>query len=266
VLVKAYLDGGNQVDSTQYEVATLASLVGRNKEWKPLEREWNASLNSHGIDYLHTTDAVTFNGEFERQKGWDEAKRDAFMNECAQVLCNHVIEFGSSKPVKPGLIPYTVTIVLKDFRQYQTDNPSGPQDATEILATCALWHAFECFKLCEGDFLQMYFDQNEPFYGHVKDRLTNPRFIRDAKAHGLDVGRRLFAAETNMRSVAALQAADLLAYCVANSYNVRFSWQQTILDMNRQNEWLDYPKLDIDFEKYDRIVSKYKLPRRRPTR
>jgi hypothetical protein len=73
--------------------------------------------------------------------------------------------------------------------------------------------------------------------------------------------------ESDMRCVPALQAADLLAYCVGRKNDIRFGWQRKVVEIERIEEWLDYselskPLLDI----VDLAKNKWKLPRRRATR
>lgn len=265
MLVKAYLDGGNQPDSTQYETVTLAALVGRLKELRQFERGWRTLLNKHGAPYVHTTDIVTFNNDFE--KGWDETRRDAFLQDCAKLLREScAVHSPTMQPF--ALLPYTITVVLKDLKRIQADFPNLPHDATEILAVNAAGFALDCFQKFEAHFLELHFDRNEPFIGHVRDRLKHGRFTRDTKREdGLDLSRILSIGEADSRFVPALQAADLLAYSVGSKDNVRFGWQKAVLDMDRIKVWFDYSAMaTLDAEQYYQNSLKYKFPRRKPTR
>lgn len=269
MLVKAYFDGGNQPDSTQYDTVTLATIVGRMTELKPFERDWKAVLKKHNAPYLHTTDAMTFNNDFARSNGWNETRRDAFLEDCAKLFVDSIIKLVDPKePVAIALAPYTMTIVLKDFKRVQTEFPRGLQDATEALAIHSVAHALDCCDKFKAHFLQLYFDQNEPFMGHIKDRLRNRKFRRDSRDKDeFDPDRIVHIGEADMRRVPALQAADLLAYCVGHSTDVRFSWQKAVLDRHRFKEWFDYSVLSqIDQDHYDRISLRFKFPRRKPTR
>jgi hypothetical protein len=59
VVVKSYFDGGNQANSRQYDVLSLAVMSGTKDEWTPFENDWNAVLLKHHAAYLYTTDAMS---------------------------------------------------------------------------------------------------------------------------------------------------------------------------------------------------------------
>jgi hypothetical protein len=81
------------------------------------------------------------------------------------------------------------------------------------------------------------------------------------------MNRIVHIGESDMRRVPALQAADLLAYCVGNKDSVRFAWQEQVLNIDRLSNWYDYDELNQDFDMATHIwnISRYKFPRRGPT-
>jgi hypothetical protein len=114
-----------------------------------------------------------------------------------------------------------------------------------------------------ADFYQLYFDQNEPFCGHVQDRLKNKRSKRDL---GPEFVRRIaHCGESDSRLVPALQAADLLAWCEGQP-SVRFDWQKRVLAIEYDRERLDYAEMSDPRDTVSEYIKAWKLPRRKPTR
>ena len=265
VILKGYFDGGNEADSTQYETVTLASLFGRTEDWRPFEAAWKVTLNKHEAPYLHTTEAVTLNNDF--RVGWTASRRDAFMGDCVAVLRQSLVKAVNDDTLEPGIFPCVITIVLKDFKKAQSI-PGSPQDATEVLAVQSFYRMIECSQLIKASFLYLYFDRNEPFRGHISDRLRNKRFTGDIKKDGFDIERRVaHIGESDMRAVPALQAADLLAWCVGHQDNIAFEWQKELLGIDRIQEWLDYSELSKPIAGLSDLVNnRWKFPRRRRTR
>jgi hypothetical protein len=263
VLFKGYFDGGNKPDSKEYDTVTLAALFGQIGSFTRLERKWIPNLKKHGAPYLHTTDAISLEGAY---KSWTNGQVNAFIQDCSNIMRDSALAHVAGRLV--GLVPCTVTVVLKDFKRVQSEIPSGPQDATEVLATQSLGRMIEAGRWMEADFYYLYFDRNEPYRGHICDRLRNPRFKRAMKEqNNIDTDRRFKEPmEVEMRDVPALQAADLLAWCVGHKKSVRFTWQKTVLSIKRMEEWLDYRWLRNP-DMAARAVDNYcKFPRRSPTR
>jgi hypothetical protein len=76
------------------------------------------------------------------------------------------------------------------------------------------------------------------------DRIRNPKFVKFMTQNGVDIERRFVVGpELDMRDFPALQAADLLAWSVGQDGAARFAWQQTVLDITRAKEVLEYEVL-----------------------
>lgn len=264
MILKGYFDGGNEADSTQYDVVTLAALSGTADQWRPFEAEWNTTLKKHKADWLHTTDAVTLNGQFSRDSGWDEGKRDAFMLDCVRVVERHIACRKTARsPGRSGLYPYTVTVVLEDFKKAREVNSDVPKDATEICATQAAWRCLEWgADIAKADFYHLFFDRGEPFRGHICDRMRNPKAQKRLPL----LDRITHIGESDCRHVPALQLADLFAWCVSHKNKMPYRWQTRVLNLPRIDEWLDYKELVKPFPTTANLVKSWKLPRRRPTR
>ena len=240
VLLKGYFDGGNKPDSRQYDTATLAFIAGERGGLSQFERAWKSLCKFHGADFLHTTDAVALTNHYE---GWSDGQRNAFIQDCATLMVRSILHDENGRLVN-GIIPATVTINLKDFKRVQTEVPDAPRDATEILATQAFGKLIEAGQFLHTDFWELFFDRNEPYRGHVVDRIRSPKFVKFMTQNGVDIERRFVVGpELDMRDFPALQAADLLAWSVGQENADRFPWQKTVLDMTREKEILEYEVL-----------------------
>jgi hypothetical protein len=266
VVMKSYFDGGNQADSRQYDVVTLASISGTSDQWRLAERDWKAILKKHHAPFLHTTDAVSLTSPpLTKNDGWDKTKRDAFISDCVTVIENHLaLPIKGAFQGKLGLYPFTVSVVLDDFKKARQTNSSVPRDANEICAVqtlggCLSWG----MRHQRPHFYHLFFDQGEPFRGHIVDRQTNPK---SAKIIPL-MDRIIMKGEVDMRHVPALQMADLFAWCVSHrNKGDMHGWQRRLLNFPRGDEWLDYKELIKPHQSTVGFVKEWKLPRRRATR
>jgi len=265
MLVRGQYDGGNEANSLIYSHVTLAALYGTTAAWKPFDHAWPEMLKRNRADYLHTTDLMTFNGPYS--KGWDDRRRNLFLNECADVITRLAQNPHTKKTALSVLVPYSVTIDLKDFKRIQAEFTDGPQDATDGLATQALSEIVQFCQSINGDFIHMVFDRNEPYIGHVRNRINNPKYVKGTRDGGFDFARRIpSVTEADSRSIAGLQAADFLAWCVTRKGEIRDDWHDKIVKMDRRQEWLDYDQLRKFRRESLEAVARAKLPRRRPTR
>jgi hypothetical protein len=113
-----------------------------------------------------------------------------------------------------------------------------------------------------GSKFQLFFDQKEQYYGHIYDRWKNPRVRRAEPVWE----RVIHVGEANMRTIPGLQTADLLAWSVNHAEQdrlVRYSWQERILNIDREKEILDYEALRKPLAESINCIKGYKLPQRR---
>ena len=108
----------------------------------------------------------------------------------------------------------------------------------------------------------VFFDQSEPFRGHIWDRQRNHKVLKQLPL----LERITRNEEVDMRHVPALQMADLFAWCVSHKSAVRMSWHKAVLDLSRMDEWIDYKELVKPIPGVATLVASWKLPKRRPTR
>jgi hypothetical protein len=263
VIQRSYFDGANQADSTQYDYLTLASISGTKRLWRDFEREWRAVLTKHHADFLHVTDAIGFQRNFSREKGWNERKRDAFIRDCVKAYGRHVARPVSGRyPIGHfGLFSHTVTIPLKEYVRARNENPEVPKSANEICAAQSVNMVLDwAIKVVKVEHVELIFDQREPFKGHICDRAENPKVLRDLP--GLSIIKAI--REENMREIPALQAVDLLGWCVSHkAEQSQPVWQKKML----LHPWLEeihgYDDLVNPMRLATDLARKWNLPRRK---
>jgi hypothetical protein len=262
VVLRSYFDGGNQADSRVYNVVSLAVVSGTKNEWKPFEKDWKKVLRRHRADFLHTTDAVTRNGIYE---GWDDDQVDEFLSDCSRVARQHCARVTiGDVPGKFGLYPFVVTIDLKDFVCQSQKDPEALQNADEgcmrqAVEEVLIWAR----EKANCDKCNFFFDQGEPYYGHLVQWLQNKKAREYAPAIEMIASH----SQANMRWVPALQLADLYAWTQNNkhsSWNPK--WKQKLLRSHFQWQWID--KNNIDRVRKDHAVAwkSFNLPRRAKTK
>jgi hypothetical protein len=237
VAFKSFLDGGNQADSREYNTVTLAAMSANYLLWDVFTYEWQEVLHKHGAQYLHTTDAVTRNDIY---KGWPKTKANQFIDDCASVICRHATTRNKYEFTYLGIRPANVTVFLSDFKRAFTCIP----DLGTAEELCAIYAVARCqsWALWNSSNLELFFDQGEPFYGHFLDRLRNKK----AKRAAPDLGKNIMHhGASDMRSVPALQATDLLAWCINHKHKcgVDFEWQKRVLAIDRDEEIFRYKRL-----------------------
>jgi len=161
VLLKSYLDGGNQADSTRYDVLSLASVTGEPDQWRAFEADWASNLAAHHAHWLHTTDALALKDPFTEAKGWNKVKVDAFISDCVGVIERHLIipNFDNpKKPASPGLFPHVVSVALSDFVKARNVNPDVPNTAEEVCAVQSIFLVLERGRALGTHFYRLIFD------------------------------------------------------------------------------------------------------------
>jgi hypothetical protein len=262
VLLKAYFDGGNKLDSTRYDYACLASVCAQAPTLKRFENEWSDILDLHKAAYLHTSDAIALAGTY---KGWTERRRDAFVADCAKLIQSALFKSSRSGVVE-GLILSTISLDLKAFRKVRDEIPRGPQDASEVISTQSFTKILECAGQVGAHFIELLFDRNEPYRGHIVDRIRNPLFIRQMKENNIDLERRvIMGPELDMRDTPMLQAADLLAWCACRRKRPTLDWHKEVLSIRRADELIEESHLRQPDPLTVSFVQHCKFSKRRPT-
>jgi hypothetical protein len=269
VVLKSYFDGGNQADSRQYDRITLAAVCGTSEEWRGLESAWKDVLSTHKAPFLHTTDAIGLQKEFSKDRGWTDDKVDSLISACVEVIAQHISIPGRlfiprsyfRNVGKPGLFPVTMTIRLDDYRRARERDPRLPVSVNEICASESLGMCFKWGKHIGAQRYELYFDQGEPFYGHVYDRRHNKKSKKDITP----MSEVIHIGESDMRDVPALQVADLFAWCINHNDDVRRKWHGQLHELPWDSLRLNEEELLRSTAGALERTSAWKLPRRKPT-
>ncbi len=266
MVLKAYFDGGNQPDSTQYDVVSLASLAGTPGQWRAFDADWKINLKKHRAPFLHTTDALTLNDPFTLAAGWNDKKVYDFLLDCAEIADGHLVRpYTRKDPGREGLLAHVVTIVLKDFLRARDVNPEVPRDVTVLCATQSVATLLVRGTNRDTNFYHLFFDQNEPFMGHIYDRQHNKRAKKHLRPFA---GKISQIGERDMRDVPGLQAADLFAWSYSHQKELGLhDWQKKLLKHGRWvNDWYAYEALARVIPGVADTVRSWNLPPRKPTR
>ena len=89
VLIVCLDDCGNFSDSAYISFCGFAT---DSSQWSEFQREWRKGiLEPNSLPTLHTADLMNFRGHYKREKGWDEARRVALLDQCAAVINKWII-------------------------------------------------------------------------------------------------------------------------------------------------------------------------------
>jgi hypothetical protein len=257
IVLVSYFDGGGKADSTQYDHLTLAALAGKEKHWRSFNSSWRKVLRKHGVDYLHTTDAMSLQGIYKQM---NEDSVDDLINDCVAVIQKHT----APERFRDGIRAITTTVVLKDLLRAFEENPSIGTAEEHCAVSC--FNAVLIFGQGTGcATFECYFDQGENFCGFIRDRISN----RASRKNDLILDS-VHVDESDMRKVPALQAADLYAWAVNDAHRVLTlrPWQDRLLvDTYRTKDLADYHSFTQDLIPAElEKVRSWKMPRRRRPR
>jgi hypothetical protein len=259
VILKSYFDGGNEADSPEFSHACLSVVSGSAKQWKRFESAWNKVLHKHEAGFLHVTDAIALQNDFSPESGWSNSLVDDFIGDCVRVIARQIeIPEGSETPYRPGLCPTTLLIPLADWLKARENLPALPNTVAELCATESLGYCLKQGKKVGARYFELYFDQGEPFYGHVSDRL------RSSKARKLMplLDSIIHLGESNMRLVPGLQVADLFAWCVNHNHRVIRDWHGWVHGLPWRSLHLDYELLMKPHPRALEMTRELNLPKR----
>ena len=252
MVLKGYFDGARQPDRI-----VIAAVCGTSEQWDSFSSRWNAVLGDHQAEFLHTTDAVALQEEFSAQNGWSKSCVNSFIGDCVSVIRDHI-----ETPTRPGLFVVTLTIWIADFVRAREVVPSLPNTVEELCTTESAGFCFARGRAIGADYYHLYYDQGEPFYGHLDVRMRNKK----ARKAIPSLEKVAHYGPANMRVVPALQMADLFAWCISHNDSVPRSWHRQLNQLNWQSKGLDYPHLLKPKKGALELLASFRLPKRSPTR
>ncbi len=262
LILKSYFDGGNQGDSRQYDVLSLAVMSGTKDVWLPFAKAWNGVLRKHKVGYLHTSDAVARKGIYN---GWKVTQRDALLRDCVRVAARYCARAAIGEvPGKYGINCYVVSFNLKDFVARAKIHPQQPKNVYEACLRQAIPHVLQwCDEQAGCDQCHCFFDRGEPFYGILKQLQENKKVLKDAPALKTITHR----SESDMRRVPALQLADLYAWSQSHRDSTwKPIWKTKLLSTHFNWQWIDCANLDRVIPAHQEVWQSWNLPKRSPTK
>lgn len=261
MVLKSYFDGSNQADRSEYDRMSIAAVCGTGKQWKRFDTDWNKVLYRHRAKYLHTTDAVSLQNDFAKEKGWTNRRVDLFIDDCVDVIERHItIPDGvPGRRPRAGLYPVTLTILFDDWVKAIKTVPALPNTIEELCATESLGFVFRWGKQIDAKKYEFHFDRGEKFYGHIHNRWTHPKAKKDIEMMK-DV---ISVDEVISMSVPALQMADLFAWCINRAKQETRDWHIRLHKLPWRAPLLDYEHLIKPMPKVLESIASWKLPRRK---
>jgi hypothetical protein len=195
VVLKAYFDGS--VSSSK--AMTLAAIAADEATWSNFEPQWKYVLEDRGgASYSHMKEAMPLEGIF---RGWQPENRDWLI----QGLKDLIAEFNHA----PKFRVFTCTVDLEAHARWkrQKQHPSPERLCARILFPRILdW--YQRFPDPIVDVIEMFFDRNERFMGHIQTDWNNKKLRK--RFPMLELIRTVAPAE--MRLTPPIQAADMVAW------------------------------------------------------
>lgn len=96
-MLEAYFDESG-THGEKSGVVTVAGFVAQQEKWAAFAVEWREFLRREGVNCFHRAHLESFAGEFGRDKGWDEERRNRVVNE-AQALIGKYVYLGIAHSV-----------------------------------------------------------------------------------------------------------------------------------------------------------------------
>jgi hypothetical protein len=194
-------------------------------------------------------------------KGWKPPEVNALIADCVSVIERRATARQGGHFHYFGLRPIAATVFLEDFKRALKLHPIHSPEmhcAIHCATAAQVWG-----KINGYDKIEFFFDRNEPFAGHIKDRLTSTG-AHQARKELRDYIVNVSEADSKM--VPALQAADLLAWCINDMYNggIKRDWQRRMLKVDRDSQVFRYSTLSNPSKEKLDIVASWNLPRRKP--
>ena len=193
-MLKMFFDGSWSSNSV-----TLACLAADDPVWIYFDQQWSKLLADRGNPpYMHMKEAMPLVGPFE---GWKPDARDFLI----QGLIGLLMEIGQHRRFHA----FTCTIDLEAHARWQVPKqlpPAARLCARLIFPRVVDWYSK--FPDAILDTIEIFFDRNEMFIGHISEDWNSKRIRRQFPVWGLV--RTVAPAE--MALTPGIQAADMMAW------------------------------------------------------
>jgi len=227
-VLKSFNDGSGKPPCP---VVSLACAAALEPLWPEFDEDWKALLEAHDLKCFHMTDAMTLNGIFSREKGWDEQKVSHLITEIITVLNKHQ---------NRGMQFRCSTVVRADYGRAKKEHTN----LRPIPAICANY-TVGGLRVPKGEDVILYFDRDEDFLHQV-----NRVWLKLKKRRAPGWARQTRNILPVDSSHYPIQAADFIAW-----------------SMNREQTHGDHPEWAIsarllangncEMYGYDRLVEQY---------
>ncbi len=208
VMLEAYFDeSGTQGEKSS--AVTVAGFVAEREQWSAFGVEWAEFLRRERIKVFHRTELESFWGEFKRENGWDEDRRDKVVRE-SQVILGKYIKLGFAHSVIKA--DYDEIVVGKVRQKL------GAQYYTFCAQSCMRKIAAWAAHAGHNEAINYFFETGAKGIGELGFMMDKTRKRREAKA-AFRLGSLIFANKYDeiidgvlFPGILQLQAADILAY------------------------------------------------------
>ena len=237
--MRAHYDGSWE-NGKGKRVITLAGFAANETKWGPFETRWAELLTAHKITEFHMADVMSFYGEFEREKGWEETRRKALLTDVLNCISQSRLD------------SYACSVLMDDYEHAKADIPKLMRPPAICVQFCVGGLTPQPGDLDGPKPISIFFDINEPFMHHVRRVWEKARGrrspSRNAKAWFNQISTIAPAVSSD---ILALQAADFLAWCVRRHHQFGdeewLYFSATIVGANNYMELFDYNRI---MEKY----------------
>lgn len=241
VLLKAYQDHGNDINSELYDIVTLAGYSGREGNWPEFERRWLSEVgeawaqcrNMPNVQpYIHVTDMLAGNDPFRGDCGWSAEHINSVLTKCALHLAD---------ATKSGMFRgVACSVLLKEYKQVRREMKLPSVE--DICASFCAARSFAWSPDFADEFMregaELYFDRNCPFSGSIVNRQRHGKLRNNAAWLKLVSGGFV-----DSKLVPGVQAADLLAWSIDSYHENKrppgaSTWQLMMVALERENLFL----------------------------
>jgi hypothetical protein len=206
-------DSGSEPQSSFF---VLGGFLADSSQWSNFISEWNEVLHkAPSIDYFKLNEAIALKKEFDKEKGWDEKKRDKKIDDLLDVILRH-IRVRKHATIKHSEFDKYFLSIPKPKRHKAVENPYVFLAMQLIFAVAAHSPIHKIQTPCN-----FIFDDQERF----SDALQNwyPIFRKQAFTSWGKTDFPLYLGQApkfeNDKTFVPLQAADLYAGLIRRHCN-----------------------------------------------
>jgi Protein of unknown function (DUF3800) len=206
MLLTAYMDDSGTHDASP--ISVIAGYLGTDAQWRALESDWTALLQTAGVRYVHAVELFKRTKQF---KGWSTERVNAFAMQVDGVIARH-IQLG-----------FSVIIRDDDYRKIYVEGPRSRRSRLDSKYGV-------CFRACLAS-VPSYIASELQLAGEAQKRQeTTINFVLEGGHSNEGDTRRLFdlfkanalpkwqdfvgTFDVSRKDNPGVQAADFLAYCI----------------------------------------------------